>query len=350
METKNWKWFKISDLFDKPYKGTAYNAQNLKECYFDNKKAIRYVTRTDTNNGLKSFVINEDFEDIENDNAITIGDTTATIYYQSENFICGDHIVILRSKHLNKIRGLFIVSLLNGERYRYNYGRAYKKELIYNTKIKLPIDSNGNPNWQWIENYVKETLIPKLPKKSRQVWQEQFNNMPLSSNKLELKTKEWQWFRVGDLFRLYKCKCSNATELLEYGDDIAYIGAKKNDNGVMNYVKRDDTLVTKGNCIVFIGDGQGSVGYCTYQPIDFIGSTTLVAGYNKKLNRYNALFLVSIFDLERYRYSFGRKYKKNVIENSLIQLPSIHNTENKNEPDWQFMEDYIKSLPYSACL
>lgn len=352
METKNWKWFEVANLFDKPYKGTAYNAQNLEICDFDNKKAIRYVTRTDTNNGLKNFVINEEFEDVERGNAITIGDTTSTIYYQAENFICGDHIVILRSKFLNKLRGLFLVSLLNMERYRYNYGRAYKKDLIYHTKIKLPIDSNGNPDWQWIENYVQNTLIPQLPQKTKNVWQKTFDTKPLLPNKLQLNTKEWQWFRVGDLFGnqkgiISKCKCSSASELLEDGKDIAYIGAKKSDNGIMKYVQLKEDLVTKGNCMVFIGDGQGSVGYSLYQPNDFIGSTTLFAGYNENLNKYNAMFLIAVLDQERYRYSYGRKYKPS---DTKLKLPAIKNAQSEYEPDWQWMEDYIKSLPYSGCL
>lgn len=152
----------------------------------------------------------------------------------------------------------------------------------------------------------------------------------------------WQWFRVGDLFPPQKCKCSNATELLEDGDEIAYIGAKKSDNGVMRYVKRVESLVSRGNCIVFIGDGQGSVGYCIYQPVDFIGSTTLIAGYNMHLNPYNAAFLISVLDQERFRYSFGRKYKKEVIANSKIQLPAIMLNNGEYEPDWQYMEDFIK--------
>lgn len=152
----------------------------------------------------------------------------------------------------------------------------------------------------------------------------------------------WHWFKVGKLFPPQKCKCSNATELLEDGDEITYIGAKKTDNGVMRYVKRDEKLVTRGNCIVFIGDGQGSVGYSIYQPVDFIGSTTLIAGYNEHLNPYNAAFLVTILDQERFRYSFGRKYKKEVIANTKIQLPAIKLDNEEYEPDWQFMENFIK--------
>ena len=154
--------------------------------------------------------------------------------------------------------------------------------------------------------------------------------------------RNWQWFRVGDLFPPQKCKCSNATELLEDGDEIAYIGAKKSDNGVMRYVKRVENLVSRGNCIVFIGDGQGSVGYSLYQPVDFIGSTTLIVGYNENLNPYNAAFLVSVLDLERFRYSFGRKYKKEVVANTKIQLPAIKLDNGGYTPDWKYMEDFVK--------
>ena len=88
MDTNKWKWFIIRELFDKPYKGLAYNAQDLSICTYNNTKAIRYVTRTENNNGLKGFVVNEDLYEIEEGNAITIGDTTATINYQSKRFIC----------------------------------------------------------------------------------------------------------------------------------------------------------------------------------------------------------------------------------------------------------------------
>lgn len=154
-----------------------------------------------------------------------------------------------------------------------------------------------------------------------------------------MDTTNWKWFGIQELFHPQKCKCSNATELLTPGSEIAYIGAKKSENGVMSYVKRVEELVTNGNCIVFIGDGQGSVGYSTYQPKDFIGSTTLLAGYNPHLNAINAQFIVSILDCERFRYSFGRKYNKQALAKTKILLPAISDT----EPDWQYMENFVKN-------
>ena len=342
----NWKYFEIGKLFKQIYKASAYNAQDLISSSPVNCDAIRYITRTDTNNGCKEFVKNENFTQIEQGNAITIGDTTATIYYQNEQFICGDHIVILRAPFLNEIRGVFIVALLNKERFRYNYGRSFKMDIIKKTRILLPSIDENNPDWNYVEYIVNQNIIPLLPSKSRKVWEGEYNNKSIFSTHICLDSVKWDYFFVNDIFQIEKCKCSNATELLEDGNDIAYIGAKKSGNGIMRYVKYNEMFVTKGNCIVFIGDGQGSVGYCLYQPNDFIGSTTLIAGYSNNLNPYIAQFLVTVLDLERYRYSFGRKYNKNAIINSKIKLP----VDSNGNPDWQFMEDYIKSLPYSANL
>ena len=159
-----------------------------------------------------------------------------------------------------------------------------------------------------------------------------------------IDTTNWEYFPLSGkngLFKIEPCKCSNAGELLEDGNDIEYIGAKKNDNGLMRYVNFEEALVTKGNCIIFICDGQGSVGYTNYIDHDFIGSTTLSVGYNEKLNEKNGLFLVTVLDLERYRYSFGRKYKTNLSKVS-IKLPATKN----GKPDWDYMETYMDNLNY----
>nr|WP_253308030.1 N-6 DNA methylase [Rickettsia endosymbiont of Ceutorhynchus assimilis] len=170
-----------------------------------------------------------------------------------------------------------------------------------------------------------------------------FNN----TNITLLNTENWLFFEINNLFsKIEKAKCKNASLLLTDGDDIFYIGAKKKDNGVMNRVKFVKELLSIGNAIVFIGDGQGSVGHTLYQPTDFIGSTTLTIGYSENLNKYNAMFIVTVLDLERYRYSFGKKYGKNIISKARIKLPATP----QGKPDWEFMENYIKSLPYSLSL
>ena len=62
-----------------------------------------------------------------------------------------------------------------------------------------------------------------------------------------------------------------------------------------------------------------------------------------KYNRYVLLFVATVINFDKYRYAYGRQYRQKNFREHNIKLPV-----DKNEnPDWQFMEDYIKALPYS---
>ena len=83
-------------------------------------------------------------DNIEEGNALTIGDTTATIFYQKERFITGDHMVIIRADWLNEKTALFVLSVLAKEKYKYSYGRAFIIDKIKDTILLLPIVDNQN--------------------------------------------------------------------------------------------------------------------------------------------------------------------------------------------------------------
>lgn len=347
MDIKAWSEINISDIFRISY------GNKLDMCYMNPQKdGIAFVTRTSKNNGIGGYV-----EKLENENpyppkclTVALGGSIGSTFLQKQPFYTSQNVAVLEPKEeVTDSILLLIATLIEKEcdKRFIAFGRELNKHINKDFTIKLPILPTGQPDWAALEYLLDYTIIPQLPIKAKGIWNGEQINKPMFFNKISLNNRKWNWFECVFIFsHIEKCKCSNATELLEIGNDIAYIGAKKSENGVMKYAKYDETLVTKGNCIVFIGDGQGSVGYCLYQPKDFIGSSTLVAGYNNHLNPYTALFLVTILDMERYRYSFGRKYNKNAILNSKIKLP----VDLEGNPDWQFMEDYIKSLPYSANL
>lgn len=168
LDVDNWEEFKVSDLFNKIYKAKAHTKEEVVEV----DKGIHFVSRTDCNNGV-DITVDKDtrYEGLEEANCITIGDTTATVFYQNEKFIAGDHMVVLRADWLNLKRGLFFRTLFAQEGIRYCYGRAYRMDLIKDTLLKLPIkrDGNGNPviddnrtysakgyipDWQFMEDYI----------------------------------------------------------------------------------------------------------------------------------------------------------------------------------------------------
>ena len=157
LNINDWKEFLLGDIFEEIYKSEAYVKSDLTT--FDSNKIdrISFISRTDKNNGCDCYVPLVDISVKEKGNAIIIGDTTSTIYYQENDFITGDHIVVCRAKWINKYTALFIKSLIEKERYKYSYGRAFKMDLIKKTKINLPtINANGEfvPDWNFMENYI----------------------------------------------------------------------------------------------------------------------------------------------------------------------------------------------------
>ncbi len=283
---------------------------------------INFVSRASQGNGVVAQVNPVDGITPFEPGLISValsGNGVCSAFVQPKQFYTAFHIMVLTPRHEMTLQEkLFYCMCVKKNAYKYCWGRQANKTL---KDIELP---DNIPDW------VYNTPIVSIRTK-------------VKPHKNALRPiDKWGEFLVGDIFSFENCKCSIARDLLSDGDDCYYLGAKKSENGVMRRVAYDDDLITKGNCIVFICDGQGSVGYSNYMNEDFIGSTTLTVGRSKHINKYTGMFLVGVLDLERPKYSFGRKYRTKLAD-TVIKLPAMPN----NTPDWAYMEQYIKTLPYS---
>ena len=157
-------------------------------------------------------------------------------------------------------------------------------------------------------------------------------------SKLTLDSVEWGVFRIKDIFTIENCKCSKVSGL-DTGR-IPYVGATNQNNGTINYLSKYDNLITKGNCIVFVCDGEGSMGYSFYKYEDFIGTTTVKVGRNTKLNKFNGMFITTVADTVRGKYNFGYKRNQNRLENEILHLP----IKNDGSPHWEYMRQFMRKL------
>ena len=118
-----------------------------------------------------------------------------------------------------------------------------------------------------------------------------------------------------------------------------YISASNENNGVAQ--KIDLVADFQGNCIV-----TGKVG-CTafYQPDDFCATSDVNIFYPKfNLNEKIALFIVTIINFnENYKWGYGRQCRVGDSKEIVIKLPA----KDDDTPDWDFMEQYIKSLNHA---
>ena len=329
LNVDSWKEFRPGDLFSEMHKAEAHVKGEL-ECYdvpLDN--TIRFVSRTEMNNGCDCYVLNNSLSGIEKANAIAIGDTTATCFYQGEDFVCGDHMVICRADWINLHTALFIISILKQEKYKYSYGRAFKMELISNTMLKLPTAADNTPDWDYMESYIKS-----------------LNHKPVATanrggdGSHTLGVETWKDFCLGDYFEIKKGKRLTSDEQTE--GSTPYIGAIDSNNGIANYIGQD--AIHAGNTISL--SYNGSVGEAFYQPKPFWATDDVNVLYFREengvaFNKYIALFVCAVLRQEKYRYSYGRKWVLESMKSTVIKLP-----EKSGKPNWSYMEDYMKSLPY----
>lgn len=295
----------------------------------ESKNGIPFVSRTSQNNGVVGYV-----EKVKKKNpnpamtlSLSVGGSVMECFLQEREYYSGRDLYYLKPKVGMSRRQLFYYCIvLRANKYRYSFGRQANKTL----KDLLV------PDLTEIPSFVATAPIPIKP-----------STKALSSGKrVSLKDKKWQWFLYKDVFQLIKISKSfdlNALELAPHG--IPYIGRTIYNNGLTNYVKDDFSPkdINKANCLTVVMVGE-SVTSTFYQKNDFVASQNMLIIRDDRLNKYSGQFVATCINLEKYRFSYGRTLTLSYIKNHKIKLPVTES----GKPDWQFMEDYIKSLPYSA--
>lgn len=336
MDTSSWKWFKYTELFDISGSKTT-TIEDLKAY---GKGEYPYVTTQAVNNGVEGY-----FNYCTERGGVLTVDSAVLGFcsYQEKDFSASDHVEVLRPKfEMTKYIALFLTTIINREQYRYSYGRKCSQTKLRRSQLKLPVTSEGTPDWKYMEDFVKDQIIPQLPKKAQKIWLQKYDTTPYMQEKMKLNTQEWKWFLPSDIFTEISIAPSsdlNSLELDPFG--VNYLSRAVVNNGYECKVKRDESKVTRGNFISVVMVGVPSFAF--YQKNDVICSQNILVLRYPAINQYNALFLCTILQKDGYRYSYGRTLSKANFLQTRIKLPVTP----AGTPDWQFMEDYIKSMPFS---
>ena len=128
------------------------------------------------------------------------------------------------------------------------------------------------------------------------------------------------------------------------GGNVPYVSSSQMNNGISGFVDEEPSHAANTLTVA----RNGSVASTFYQPIDYCASPDdgriLHPKFN--MNQYLGLFLAVLIEKEKYRYDYGRKFGTKRMKETLLKLPAKPD----GNPDWQFIENYIKGLPYSGNL
>lgn len=373
LNVNEWKEFYLGKLFD-IRKGKRLTAADQED------GNNNYIGAIDSNNGVANHIGQAPIHE-GNTISLSYNGSVGEAFYQSEPYWATDDVNALYSYYdgFNQYIGLFIATVLRKEKYKFSYGRKWTLDNMNISIIKLPIqhDANGAPyvdinhtysengyvpDWQFMEDYIKSLHHKPLTTKK---------GVPAVST---LNCDEWKEFRLEDVFRLKGGFYNKKPEHSKEGK-IPFLASTESNNGVTEFYSiddingwdkvgnEDDTLdkkIYEGNCIAVTVNG--SVCNAFYQQDVFTCSHDITAFYLKfhDMNVRIAMFLCTVIMKDKYRWSYGRKpHDVKKFGKSIIKLPVSHNpdgtvfidnkcmySEKGYVPDWQFMEDYIKSLPY----
>lgn len=331
IDTTNWKEFEVQELFDVVY-GVNLELVNCVETDKNDSDAVAFVSRTESNNGISAYVkLVHDVKPQPKD-TITVagGGSVLATFLQAQPFYSGRDLYLLYPKYRisNKAK-LFLVTIIKANKYRYNYGRQANVTLPL-LKLKLPVTADGKPDWRWMESYV-DSLHSKPLTTSNAVKPRPFD------------ARVWKWFKLGGDDGLFDiCKGQRLTSDDQTDGNTPYIGAIDSNNGVTNYIGQNP--IHNGNTISL--SYNGSVGEAFYQPVPYWATDDVNVLYLRDeygtLTPATGLFVCAVLKHDKYRYSYGRKWTLDNMNDTMVKLPATP----EGKPDWQYMENYIKSLPY----
>ncbi len=310
---------KLKDLFHIEY-GNQFDKNKLAEC----QSGTNFVSRTSSNLGVDTKV-----ESIAGVEPYEAGLITATLggtyllsaFVQPAPFYTGQNIKVLRPlKPMSFNEKVYYCVAISQNRFRYtSHGREANKTF----------DDILVPPFSALPNWVNGVSIPSPDKAA------------VCANDIALDFESWKDFRYDQIFDIKKGR--RLTKAKMVSGDTPFIGAIDSNNGYRQYVGEKPNH--EGHTITV--NYNGSVAEAFYQPTPYWASDDVNVLYPKfQMTRFAAIFLCTLIRQEKFRFNYGRKWHLGRMNESIIKLPA----QADGEPDWEFIENYVKALPYSASL
>lgn len=335
-----------------------------------------YISASNENNGIQQRInLDPEFSG----NCIITGKVGCTTFYQSEDFCATSDVNIFKPKNfeLNRKIGLFITAIINfSENYKWNYGRQCRVGDSKKIIIKLPtkmkddvyvIDSEKifsdegyipdfdfiNQFMEYVENgeSVCEGSIKDSLRTTNMKWDKSF----------DIKIANWKDFYLHKLFKTRMGNGIDAVVTTNYNPKYNYVSRDSNGNGVVGFVDEIEGEEPFPAGTMSLALGGSFLGSCFIQKESFYTAQNVgVLQEREPLSIYTKLFIATLIRNEcKIKYqAFGRELNSHFRKDFTIKLPikmdktNIVYDENKfysDEgyiPDWEFMDNFIKNLPY----
>ena len=387
IDFSKFKPFQLGKIFNIGY-GTDNELNHCQQVNDFCDTAVNFVSRSAYSNGVTAKILPIEGLSPLPTGLISVaggGSSVLSTFLQDSPFYSGRDILILTPiDPISDLVKYFIITLIEHNKYKYSFGRQANSSLPF-IEIELPVkcDDNQNflidktcrysnegyiPDYEFMDNYMKELKgdISNIPEyfmeegNKKACWYlDNINNEKfekeyagiLKQNNIHLIDRTWKKKQVKDIFIIINGKGLTNSELEENPGDLIAIQSGAENNGVFGYIDKN-YCVTKGYIIInepcLVVARVGSSGFVSYQNNGcVVGDKAKALLLKEHKSKYVFLFLTTILNALKVKYGYGvRGVAKETYLDEWISLP----VDDNDNVDWQFMEDYVKSLPFSANL
>ena len=339
----DWRQFSLSSIFD------------IKDGYYNKKPPVEggripFLSATQYNNGISTFYTEEIIlaydkvgektsKDIDkriyDGNCLTITNngSVGNVYYQAEKFTCSHDVtpIYLKGYKLNSSLAKFLIPMLEQSGKSFEYAKKWRPKRMRKSSLLLPVDKQGNPNWHFMEEYIKER-----ENKKRQDLKDYYKNrlLDLVISPEVLTDVEWKEIFIEEVAEIYSGK--DIYEKERTIGDTPYITATANNNGIGYFIgNKNKTL--ESECISV--NRNGSVGYAFYHCYEALygNDTRKLKPFIK--NKYTASFITHAITSQKDKYGYGYKMGTGRLKRQKIMLPV-----SDGEINYEYMENFIKNI------
>ena len=280
-------------------------------------------------------------------NSITVSVNFAqTVFYQPKDFCASVNIMSLYNEKFSPLSYMYVITQLRKKHAHFNYWGKISKDRLLEEVITLPILSNWELAYDYMENYIKEIEAYHIKEIEAYLQSTGLSDYELNKEEVEsLKTITQGGgikFRLDELFDVKPSKkifhWINITieeEKNEY--NYPYVVRTSLNNWIRGYISEDKEFLNPWNTITFAQD----TFFAFYQKEPYYTGNKVKVfclkwyDMNEKLGEYfTTLINFRIKDL-----SWGTGSNIESISNLEITLP----TTSDNQIDYSLIETYIKA-------
>lgn len=345
IDTSGWKEFKLTDIF------RMNNTKSIvQKDVVPDSGTVPYVTAQAGNNGVMTY-IDCPAEWLDKGDCIMIGGKTLTFSYQAQAFCSNDsHNIALHLKDAEKaseMRYLFLIAALRGSLYqKYSWGDSISMKTIKNDVFQLPVDASGEPDWAYMDEYMS-TVMRESEASLESLRQ-------ADGEKHALSVSGWREFIIGDLFEKLQLdvkkedfnKTFDVSEERTGEFNLPLVNAKHGNNGIMYYGREAD-FETAEMTIDIVQNGAIATGdvYAQPQRTGVLWDAYLVKPKAKIDSAFTLMFLATVLEKAiKDKFSYDDKCVWDKAKLLTVTLPCTSD----NEPDWAYMDEYMRTIMKSA--